>query len=337
LIFSKNQKKKTSVFISSVSIIIAGFFHAYLAIIFFITLFAIIIFQFKKNLNLIKIKIINILILILSALIPVIYYGYAQYSDSLNRAYINKFFQPSPNIAAYAIGFGIFTPLFIYSLFKIIKSKYYFKIDVVSICAFWAAAGIISAYIPFISFQRRLTDCILIPIIIISIFSIKEFIIKLSKKNFIMFFILAIILSIPSNILFIMEIANNLKKNDSFYYIGINDKKAMIWLETKTSPDDAVFSTVKTGNYIPAISGNTVFLGHWDFTFDYEEKIKFAHFFYLGLIPEDSIKKIFHQHNIKYIFFGGEEKKINTKFNYSNRLFIEIYSNAGTQIYKFIQ
>lgn len=85
------------------------------------------------------------------------------------------------------------------------------------------------------------------------------------------------------------------------------------WLESKTNHQTVVLSKVTAGNYIPAYSGNFVYLGHAGETPDFNTRINKANIFFSGKMNEKQAQNFLRSENISYIFYGPQEKESSIK------------------------
>jgi hypothetical protein len=84
--------------------------------------------------------------------------------------------------------------------------------------------------------------------------------------------------------------------------------EGMIWLQNYTPRTSVVFSSKATGNLIPVYSGNVTFVGHAN-TVNSEIKEIVVSNFYGRKVPRQVIEDYFKQNNIKYVFYGPDEKE----------------------------
>ena len=84
---------------------------------------------------------------------------------------------------------------------------------------------------------------------------------------------------------------------------------AFIWLDKNTKNEEVVLSHIYAGNYIPAYSGNFVYLGHNPETPHYDERVKKLETFYSGTMEEKDAKKFLKEENISYILYGPQERE----------------------------
>lgn len=95
----------------------------------------------------------------------------------------------------------------------------------------------------------------------------------------------------------------------SYVMYPLKDFIAAIRFIDVTAPVDAViFSETTAGNYIPVYSSKKVYLGH-DNTVKYEEKQSIARQFFSGNMKPDEARAFLNEHNLRYIFFGPQEKE----------------------------
>jgi len=83
---------------------------------------------------------------------------------------------------------------------------------------------------------------------------------------------------------------------------------AMWYLFDTTKGEGVVMSETTAGNYIPAISGNTVFVGH-DNTVNSEQKQKDAALFFSGKMSSLTAQEFLGAIGASYVFFGPQERE----------------------------
>ncbi len=84
----------------------------------------------------------------------------------------------------------------------------------------------------------------------------------------------------------------------------------MRYIDART-PKDAIFlGDLSAGNYIPAMTGRTVYVGHEN-TVKKEEKLAESKFLLSGNMTIDQSLEFLKRHQISYIFFGPQERAYN--------------------------
>ena len=110
----------------------------------------------------------------------------------------------------------------------------------------------------------------------------------------------------------------------------------MVWLEKNTPRNSVVLSKITAGNYIPAYSGNFVYLGHAGETPGFEEKQAKTEAFFSGTMDENLARDFLKFENINYIFYGPQEKD-NATQNISRYSFLKpVYKSYYVTIFQYV-
>ncbi len=109
------------------------------------------------------------------------------------------------------------------------------------------------------------------------------------------------------------------------------------YLKNNTKTTDVVLAYEAAGNYIPAYAGNFVYLGHAN-TPDEDNKLKIAARFFKGEMTSDEAKNFLTRENIKYIYFGPQEREVGgiKELFVVDSFIVPVYKNAKVDIYKVI-
>jgi hypothetical protein len=107
------------------------------------------------------------------------------------------------------------------------------------------------------------------------------------------------------------------------------------WLEAKTDHKTVVLSKITTGNYIPAYSGNFVYLGSTGETPDFEVRTEKVNEFFSGNLSEKQALKFLKEENISYIFYGPQEKENSIKDISSYTFLTVVYQSPLVIIYEY--
>ncbi|MBI2641660.1 hypothetical protein HYW87_03645 [Candidatus Roizmanbacteria bacterium] len=108
----------------------------------------------------------------------------------------------------------------------------------------------------------------------------------------------------------------------------------MSWLDKKTKNEEVVLSHIYTGNYIPAYSGNFVYLGHNPETPHYEERVKKLELFYSGTLSSADAKKFLKEERISYVVYGPQEWEKSTNGIKQYSFLTPIFSLSYATLYK---
>lgn len=108
---------------------------------------------------------------------------------------------------------------------------------------------------------------------------------------------------------------------------------ALSWLEKNTKNEEVILSKITAGNYIPAYSGNFVYLGHNPETPQYPQKVERVNEFFSGTMDPQNSLNFLESQNISYVFYGPQEKE-NPAFNPKNYPFLKgVFASTYVTIY----
>ena len=109
---------------------------------------------------------------------------------------------------------------------------------------------------------------------------------------------------------------------------------ALIWLEKNTSKNAVILSQVNAGNYIPAYTGNFVYLGHNPETPYYDERVNKVNQFFSGTMNEKDALRFLRNERISYVFYGPQEKEKSVE-DIKKYLFLKpVFNSNYVTIYK---
>ncbi|OGK24588.1 hypothetical protein A2954_01445 [Candidatus Roizmanbacteria bacterium RIFCSPLOWO2_01_FULL_37_12] len=110
---------------------------------------------------------------------------------------------------------------------------------------------------------------------------------------------------------------------------------AFIWLDKNSKNEEVVLSHIYAGNYIPAYSGNYVYLGHNPETPHYNERVKKLEAFYSGILSNQEAKKFLKDEKISHIVYGPQEKQKSVKDVKKYSFLKEVYNSGFVRLFKF--
>jgi hypothetical protein len=330
-------KKIRYLIYSSLLSLLLGFVHLFdvITILFIFAMFMLlkIINKSEKIINVIKYNAIFGLINIPAFIYIYYLFSYVDTLSSWNKQNILT----TPPIQTILLGFLI--PLgfaCFYFLYKITNKKKISELEY--ILYFWIISSILLVYMP-INLQSRFLEGINIPIMILGALGFSKIIeflsnyIKWNKFKLFSLIIIFILIS-PTSFLWLEKVHNSSKINNNFdtfipLYLEKTELEAINWLKENSDSEDIVISGYKIGNYIPRVSGNRVFLGHWAQTIDFDSKKKLVQKFYSDQIQRI---KIIENYDIKFIYYGYEERKKGTII--PNDKIRQVYNNKNIIIYE---
>ncbi len=122
----------------------------------------------------------------------------------------------------------------------------------------------------------------------------------------------------------------------SFVMYPLKDFISAMWyLYDQTKGEGVILSETTAGNYIPVISGNTVYVGH-DNTVAFESKKELVKTFFSGSMSPEQAKVFLRQTGAAFIFFGPQEREDGgvTDLRKEYPFLSEGYKNAYVTVYK---
>lgn len=250
----------------------------------------------------------------------------------------------SPHPLSYVIGYGIVLFLALPELAWILKrgnrDDWFLLV--------WVIAVAILLYAPT-SFQRRLSTAVHIPLCILAARGTFRYVLPLAagmifrgappdagKLHRVESIVLLIVflLSAPSNVVKVMSCITDMKTKPLEFYLYAGDVAAMKWMGDRHNEDAAVLSTYKSGLYLPAYTGNRVYVGHWSETLKFNDKAQLADWVLYGPGSAGEKLEFLKAHDIKYIYFGNFER-MRGPFSIEGAGYLgKIYDRGGVRIYR---
>lgn len=269
---------------------------------------------------------------------PIIFHAYNILNNPLAKQKAEQNLCKTTAIPLTIISYGIPLLIAIYGIYYLIHKKKIFSLkqNAYIFLVVWLVVNFIIIYLPFLKFQRRLTEGMQIPIVIlatIGIFAIyekiknKDFLVKTKKDKELSFvYILTILVILSLSNIYII-ISGFLMANEKISYIEKEKIESMAWIQNNIKNNETIIAGSLMGNIIPAYSNKTVFFGHWVETFNYKEKQELAVWFFKNNY-EDLEKQLFlKKYRINYIFFSDMEDMIGDFIPDEKKYLQKVYEN----------
>lgn len=147
--------------------------------------------------------------------------------------------------------------------------------------------------------------------------------------------LILILIFLPSLPVWFYSLNYQITEYKNHYWNIYPDKSyydSMVWLRDNTPQDSVVLSNPLGGNLIPAVAGNTVYIGHFVSTVNYSQKEAAVKSFLNGDLDNNNALKYLRQNRIDYLFLSwGEQYRLAEK----NYPFLEKLMDNGTAaVYK---
>jgi len=301
-----------------------------------------------------KDKIIKLLkqtsVIFIAVLIPIIYIKTATsnypWKSLLDFDQKNRL---SVNIKEYVLTLG---PIFFTGMAGLILVLFKKKRELLSLATWIIGVSVLLILFKFFSYQSELRfvqTANHIPLAILSVYFINYLIIKF-KNTIIRYSIYIVIIFIV--FLGLAQAYFSLKSQTQFInqralatlplvpyppqvMYPLNDfYNGLKWLEINTDHQTVVLSKITAGNYIPAYSGNFVYLGHGAETPHFDDRVNKVDEFFIGNLPEKQAFEFLKTENISYVFYGPQEKENSSKDIGVYSFLMPVYQTLLVTIYK---
>jgi hypothetical protein len=253
-----------------------------------------------------------------------------------------KFLSPHP--LSYIIGYGLVLALALPGLVRVVKGVN--RND--WLLAVWVLCVAVLLYAP-LSFQRRLSTAVHIPLCILAAQATFRYVLPALGRIFLpeepctstrrrrfdtAVLVVIVLITVPANIVKVASCIIDMRRKPLEFYLFEGDVAAMKWMKDHHNEDAAILASYKSGLYLPAYTGNRVFVGHWSETLKFNEKAAAAD--WLLYAPDDDASKeeFLRANEISYIYFGNFER-MRGRFSLAGAPYLrEIYSTGGVRIYR---
>lgn len=205
--------------------------------------------------------------------------------------------------------------------------------------ATWFFLGPFLIYAPFI-FQRRLIEGFHIACSILAatglFWLIERF--RLNKTVCSILFIALVLPANPTQLYLDIKNLNDMAHRQTAAGFLDNDiLEGMQWIRHNTAREDRILCDYEIGNYIPALTGNRVFIGHSPLTMHFGEKNMLVRLFFAGGTPDDRRREILKTYGLTYVFYTFREKSLGTFDPLKAQYLKEVFKRGGTTIFAVVR
>lgn len=138
----------------------------------------------------------------------------------------------------------------------------------------------------------------------------------------------------PTNIYLYAWRFYDLSRHDYPYYLSHDELDALEWLRIHAAPNSVVLASLMTGQYVPALTGQQVFLAHWAQTVDYYAKDELVREVFSDATSDERREAILREYEVSYLLYGPNERALGD-YQPARSLFLGlVYSTPLMAVYQ---
>jgi hypothetical protein len=198
----------------------------------------------------------------------------------------------------------------------------------------WFVVGWALTYVPT-DFQIHMINGWQVPIGLLATIGLFEYVlpaIKASQRPLRVVLVFVALVALSNVYLWLWRFVD-LNRHDYPFYLYRDEVTAMQWLEQNAPADSIVFSAYDTGSYIPGISGQRAFLGHWAQTVDFYGKSELVAEFFDKNTNDTQRQQILEQYHVNYVLYGPAEKALGSYVPDSSGFLTLAFSAPQEKVY----
>ncbi len=117
-------------------------------------------------------------------------------------------------------------------------------------------------------------------------------------------------------------------------YLPDSELGALEWLGREAPRSALVFASYPTGNYVPRLSGQRVFVGEDKLTASLDERLAEVQAFFGNHQGDPERLALLHRYGVDYLFYGPEERKLGSYDPGRSPFLQRVYDRDGVQIFR---
>ncbi|MBI5832934.1 MAG: hypothetical protein HZB16_11605 [Armatimonadetes bacterium] len=284
----------------------------------------------------------GLLVVVLALLGPaVVYQAHLIHGDPLYAAKANTV-TATPPLLAMLLSYGLLLPLAVVGARRTLRMR----LEAGRFLCYWAVLHFACIYLPatLFPFQRKMIEGFHLPLALLATLGVRQTARwlahgvawqatapqmrkygrawpvladmaarRLAWQKPLTTLILAALM--PSNLLFVLSTLDNVRTNNQEkisvlmppFSLPQTDLAALAWLKRNSERDSVVLCMPLVGNYVPALIGRTVYVGHWAETINYGTKLNEFAAFMKGDGSADDKTAWLRENRIAYLFMGTYE------------------------------
>jgi len=237
------------------------------------------------------------------------------------------------------ISYGFLIPFAVWGIFKKRKNKKFIFLTV------WLIVQSLLIFAP-ISFQRRLTQGLQIPLSIIAFVGLLGLYRFLNNKYNIIkifyapiLFLLLILFFGFSNLYVLAEdfyfyYDPEFREAPEYIYLDKEYKEAFDWIKRKTDKNDIILGDHIPSHFVSGFSLKKSYLSHWVETINFWQKKDKMERFWQEETSNNWRKQFLNNENISYVFFSPFEKRHGNYNPEQSSLFREVFCQGKVKIFQ---
>ena len=216
----------------------------------------------------------------------------------------------------------------------------------------WVLMVLVLAYVPFINWRWHLLNGIQIPLSILATQGLRRTLFRriqlrrraLGKARILphgvwapapqmaLMALVALVCCLSAANLF-LNYEDQVREISSPTYLTRGELAAMDWMSRNVSLESVVLASYKTGNYVPRLAGQRVFLGEDMLTQGFEIRAREVGQFYSTQWDDTQRQSLLRRFQVGYVVYGPTERELGS-YNPSTSGFLQrVYGADGVEIY----
>lgn len=243
-------------------------------------------------------------------LLPTLYHVLLLLVDDVSRGH-SRYLQLSPSPIAYLLGFGMLLPLALAAIVVSAGKRDWRSRRHLWFLVIWLATLPLLLYIP-LSFQRRLIEGAIIPIVILAVYMLREMSYwirsHMTERIPVRTVAICVLLLFSGNFVgLIAEQIGPVVEGGFPKYLTTEERKMFDWLASNATADDIILASPSISNFIPRFTGAHVYFGHDAQSINGPSKLRVVEDFYLRTSPGE-YEAFLHDRSIDFVVYGPHER-----------------------------
>jgi hypothetical protein len=119
-------------------------------------------------------------------------------------------------------------------------------------------------------------------------------------------------------------------------YLPKAEVAALDWMSREVPRDALVLSTYATGNYIPRLSGQRVFIGEDKLTEDLDTRQAEVEGFFRPEWSDEKRTSLLQRFGVDYVFYGADERKVGDYDPSRSSFLRQVYQGGDVRVYRVV-